>query len=127
MDSSLLPSGIEIFAGLAMIGFVYVLMVAFDVEESLLGAIPFFSLSLCVIGFSLIAFLFVLEPSWLGVSDRIIYWVLKCDRIFDIHIQCAIADLVATVLVVKRCELPDSRLLTMLVVRFKTKHRSRES
>jgi hypothetical protein len=54
-------------------------------------------------------------------------WIMKCDRALEIDIQCAIADFVATVLVVKRCELPDSRLLTMLVVRFKTKHRSRES
>jgi hypothetical protein len=76
MDSSFLISSLEAFAGLAMIGFVYVLMVAFDVEESLLGAIPFFSLSLCIIGFALMSFLFVLEPSWLGVNPLSWIWII---------------------------------------------------
>ena len=76
MDSSLLISSLEIFAGLAMVGSVYGLMVALDVEKSLLGSISLFSLGLCATGFALMSFLFVLEPFWLGASSLAWIWIV---------------------------------------------------
>lgn len=62
--------------GLAFIGFSYFLMVALDVEASLSRQLPWFSLSLCAMGFALMSFLFVLEPSWLGANPLSWVWIL---------------------------------------------------
>jgi hypothetical protein len=66
--------------GLAVIGFTYFLMITFDVEESRRRLLPWFSFSLCALGFALVTFLFVLEPSWLGANAlsgwSIVCWIL---------------------------------------------------
>jgi hypothetical protein len=54
----------------------YALMVAFDVEKLLLTSVPLFSLGLCMIGFALMEFLFVLEPSWLGATSLPWVWLI---------------------------------------------------
>jgi hypothetical protein len=62
--------------GLAVIGFTYFLMITLDVEESGRSLLPWFSFSLCALGFALMTFLFVLEPSWLGANALSGWWIV---------------------------------------------------
>jgi hypothetical protein len=62
--------------GLAVIGFTYFLMIALDVEASWRSLLPWFSFSLCTLGFALMTFLFVLEPDWLGANALSGWWIV---------------------------------------------------